>query len=249
MNHNIKILFYLLIMTTVFAVNAEETLNDAPESELVFEETPHYSYSETDSGELKYTKTPYPIVRPKWPITLYLGVGQNELTPALNSNYLFKTESINFDVAATVGYSFGFGAIGLGVPFSYLEYESDLTNLQIFRYGLSLFLRLDGLFDSPYLVPEVRGGAHSFTYDGQLYSESLRSDIAPYVEFKLSILLNWLSRQMSFEALESFGLQNSFIYVSYQYWFQDKEPSGASPEFRPVFESSFVWSAGLELEF
>lgn len=119
-------------------------------------------------------------------------------------------------------------------------------SLDILKKGASLSFIMDNLFKEPYVAPYIQGQMYSFEWKESRNDGSERAgstSLGMALSFGFLIQLNWLDPESSTVALDSLGLNNTYLdlFVS-QY-------NTSNGESDPDFQTSMNYGAGLRFEF
>lgn len=206
---------------------------------------------------------PYKQRRSNWSVVAGINVEQLFLDSfksdidGYSYEQLFGTSTLNI-TQGYVGtkYNMSFGSVGVGAIYGFgsihdgrisgtINYNDDAT-LEVTKYGGYANLRLDTLFDEPYLAPYVEGQIYSLNWKESAKSGIEKSgwaDVASAFRVGTLIQLNSLDPEGSLQARESSGLNNLFLDLFVSFYSASERKDDLN------FESFTNYGMGLEFEF
>jgi hypothetical protein len=218
--------------------------------------------------------------RSPWSVTfgfnveqIYLSKYRSELDGATYEDLFGDTPIDLFQAELGAKYNLSFGSIGAAFRAGYGEIfdrriasivnqDTDAT-LTLMKYSAVAGLYLDTLFSEPYFVPYVEGEVYTFNWLEE--AKNTPEDILPYgstapafaFRFGGLIQLNWLDPDSAFTAMQTSGLENTFLDIFVSYYSPSSQAfdggNTAGWEYGngkdPDFTSEYNFGAGLKLEF
>lgn len=202
-----------------------------------------------------YKLVDYKKRKTKWSSVFSLGYGQLTL-PNYETNFLVETftevygENVPY-IELQYGYNrnFDFLALGYEMGVGFLQSDaldglSDKPSIKLIPVKLGARLSLNSLFNEPYILPYISGGAYLMLYEERLNGSKSdgNASFSGYYSAGLAFQLNWLDPKSSRVSYMQYGLQNSFIYVEMKQYLASDQAQD------PDFSSEPSLSAGLLLE-
>ena len=139
-------------------------------------------------------------------------------------------------------------SFGVSTSIGHFKTKSDVENfdstLSVTPIKLGLFVALDSLFSEPWVVPFFNGGVYTAFFSEKTGNSNFsgNTQVAFHGKGGLMFQLDWLDRSTSHSAYHDSGIENTFLYVAFNFMTDSVE------ERDPRLGTSFA-SAGLTIEF
>lgn len=210
---------------------------------------------QTVTNDSVYKLVNYDERKEKWSTLFSVGYGQINF-PNFETNFLVENFSQVYGESAPyyelqygVNRNFDWVALGLEFGAGYLKVDaleglSDTPSLTLIPIKVGARISFNSLFNEPYILPYVSGGAYLMMYEESLNSSTSEGNatVAGYYSAGLAFQLNWVDPKASRVSFIQYGLQNSFLYV------EAKQYLSSEQEQDPDFSSDPSISAGILLE-
>lgn len=166
-------------------------------------------------------------------------------------------------VSVELGYKYNFSLGSIAILGNYAQggtnghVSNAERNLSFVRQGLSANYAMDALFEEPYVVPYIQGGAHQFLVTESSTTGDKSGSAGLAFNYRLGVLfqLDWIDSALDPSGKadrSSSSLENTYIDVYYAEYLASSnamDPANPTANAEPNLASSGELGFGLKLEF
>lgn len=156
----------------------------------------------------------------------------------------------------SLGRKFNFSSVSIGFSASVGTLDSSFSQqadraLALRTTGLGFGLYLDGILEEPYVVPFVEGEVSNITTTEKNATTEVNASYASssIITYGILLQLNWMDQNTALAALNSIGLENTYIKIAFQQATLNAGKITDSTVVAPDLSSAGAMQVGMQLEF
>lgn len=143
-------------------------------------------------------------------------------------------------------YNFAIGSLGVGLIYGTGSVTQSTDKLTLTKTAMSFTYTMDALFSDPYIAPYANFQVLQWGIldEGATTSHSEKTSMSTGYSLGLLILMDWLDPDSALNAINSSGLENSYLDI-----FMTQYNTSEGDETEADLKTTFNYGVGMKLEF